>query len=104
MVQISFRTDDEIRDLLRLETIRSGKSQNEVITEALIAHLSVEKDALEKRSRKQWSRVVLMADDRLTNLSNLQVKAPTSIIGRVLERSRRSGAGHSQNLNNPHHY
>jgi hypothetical protein len=48
MVQISFRTDEELQELLKLEVIRSGKTQNAVINEALLSCLKPERAALEK--------------------------------------------------------
>ncbi len=48
MVQISFRTDEELQELLKLEVIRSGKTQNAVINEALFSCLKPERAALEK--------------------------------------------------------
>jgi predicted DNA-binding protein len=48
MVQISFRTDEELKEELKLEVIRSGKTQNAVINEALHTHLESERAALEK--------------------------------------------------------
>jgi len=48
MVQISFRTDEELKEELKLEVIRSGKTQNAVINEALHIYLESERAALEK--------------------------------------------------------
>lgn len=48
MVQISFRTDEELQEMLKLEVIRSGKTQNAVINEALLSCLKPERAALEK--------------------------------------------------------
>lgn len=48
MVQISFRTEKELQELLKLEVIRSGRTQNAVINEALFDCLKPERAALEK--------------------------------------------------------
>jgi hypothetical protein len=48
MVQISFRTDEELQELLKLEVIRSENTQNVVINEAFLSCLKPERAALEK--------------------------------------------------------
>jgi predicted DNA-binding protein len=46
MVQITVRLPEEIQELLKYESMRSGKSQNAVITDLLIDHLEPRRAAL----------------------------------------------------------
>jgi len=48
MTQITLRLPEEIQELLKYEALRSGKSQNAVITEALTVHLGKNRDDLDK--------------------------------------------------------
>lgn len=47
MAQITLRLPEEIQELLKYEALRSGKSQNAVITDALTFHLQKNRAALD---------------------------------------------------------
>ena len=51
MKQIAFRIPEEMRELLRAEALRSGKTQNAIITEALAARFEKNRAALEQIQR-----------------------------------------------------
>jgi len=51
MAQITLRLPEDIQELLRYEALRSGKSQNTVITDVLTKHLGKNRDALDNIKR-----------------------------------------------------
>ena len=51
MVQITVRLPENLQELLGYEAVRSGKSRNAVITEALTVHLRKNRDSLDSIKR-----------------------------------------------------